>query len=337
MRFASLLIAALTLACFLAPTSASAQRTLGYDTISGESPVAVTCGFCAGERFGVIYRDLPAPSRGLEPEDFPIELEAIQLSLAAANAIGSGSAFTCRGSTTGGEASVGIAIFSGISAPTEILTLDAVEPWPGETLVWTNADVPVMRSVADEEGSASYEVDFNRFLLQDEAGLPFRVEAPNVYIRVVVTLNSDTALTSIACEGLSLDTPSGFAVRDNNGVIEPERNMLFADGLGWYWNEAFIGGTIGGDWAIRLEIRDLGAGPATDSGAPPGDSGSDGGPGDPDASSDAGGAGDAADAGPEASSGGGCETAGAGPGAGSLAILIGVAALIYGRRRRGTL
>jgi MYXO-CTERM domain-containing protein len=149
--------------------------------------------------------------------------------------------------------------------------------------VWSAPDVPVERSVADETGSASYEVNFNRLLLEDDLGLPFRVEAPNVYVRVVVTLNADTVLSSASCDSLSLETPSGFAIRDNDGVIANERNFIYADGIGWVWNEAFPGGGIGGDWAVRLEIvaegsamEDAGttpdAGPA-DTGTSPADTG----------------------------------------------------------------
>ncbi|RLB51710.1 MAG: hypothetical protein DRJ42_16330 [Deltaproteobacteria bacterium] len=311
-----------------APSPAAAQRTLGYDTISGESPVAVTCGFCAGEKFGVIYRDLPAPARGLEAGDFPIELEALQLALAAADAVGSGATFTCSGSTTGGVAMVGIAIYAGTDLPSDILDLDATDPWPGETLVWGQPDVPIMRSVADEEGSASYEVNFNRLLLQDEAGLPYLVNAPNVYIRVVVSLNPDTALSSSSCDSLSLETPGGFAVRDNDGVVNAERNLIYADGLGWFWNEAIPGGSIGGDWAMRLEVRDLGEGPVVDSGTPMADSGVDSGSSVPDAGS--------ADTGPgedDASSDGGCEAAGPNAGGGPNALLFAAVLLWLGRRR----
>jgi len=312
-----------------APSPAAAQRTLGYDTISGESPVTVSCGFCSGEKFGVIYRDLPAPARGLEPGDFPIELEAVQLALAAADAVGSGATFTCSGSTTAGEAMVGLAAYAGTVLPSDILDLDSVEPWPGETLVWAQPDVPVMRSVADEAGSASYEVNFNRLLLQDEAGLPYRVDAPNVYIRIVVSLNADTALSSSSCDSLSLETPGGFAVRDNDGVVNAERNFIYAEGLGWLWNEAIPGGSTSGDWAVRLEIRDLGGGPVVDSGTPMADSGVDSGTSVPDAGSADTGSGD--DGG---SSGGGCEAAGADAGAGPNAWPFAAVLLWLGRRRR---
>jgi MYXO-CTERM domain-containing protein len=283
MRFTLSFSASLVALLVALPVPVSAQRTIAYDTLSGESPVTVTCGFCADEKFGVIFRDLPAPAVGLNADDFPIQLEALQLALASADNIGSGGSFTCSGSTATGMASVGIAIYAGEILPSDITALAADDVWPGETLVWSAPDVPIERSVADETGSASYEVNFNQLLLEDDLGLPFRVEAPNVYVRIVVTLHADTALSSASCDSLSLETPSGFAIRDNDGVIANERNFIYADGIGWIWNEEVPGGGIGGDWAMRLEIvaegtsmEDAGtmpdAGPA-DTGAPPADTG----------------------------------------------------------------
>jgi len=302
--------------------SASAQRTIAYDTLSGESPVAVTCGFCAGEKFGVIYRDLPPPARGLDADDFPIQLEGLQLALASADAIGSGTSFTCSGSTMGGQASIGIAVYAGTALPSDIQMLSEDDVWPGETLVWSSPDVPAERSVADEDGSASYEVNFNRLLLEDEAGLPFRVEAPNVYIRVVISLNPDTILMSASCEALSLEAPSGFAVRDNDGLIANERNFIFADGAGWLWSE---GAGIGGDWALRLEIIAEGSsmedasvmmpdtGPA-DTGTMPADA--------------------SADTGAPPDDTGGCDASGGGVGSGGPLALFVFSLWAIGRRRR---
>jgi hypothetical protein len=133
--------------------------------------------------------------------------------------------------------------------------------------------VPVERSVADMEGSASYDVSFNRLLLEDDAGLPFRVEPPNVYIRVVVSLEADTVFSSASCDALGLEPPGAFAIRDNDGVIANQRNFIYADGLGWLWSEDVPGGGISGDWALRLEViaeggRTSDAGTTPDASAP---------------------------------------------------------------------
>ncbi len=275
MRFTPCLFA---IASALVALPASAQQTIAYDTLSADSPVAVTCGFCSGERFGVIFRDLPAPAVGLNADDFPIQLQAMQIALASADAIGSAASYTCSGSTVAGMASVGIAIYAGETVPSDITAMPADDVWPSESLVYSNPDVPVERSVADETGSASYTVNFNRLVLEDDLGAPFRVEAPNTYVRVVVTLNGGTDLSSASCDALMLEPPSAFAVRDNDGVIANERDFIYADGAGWIWNEDVPGGGISGDWALRLEVVAEGM-PMADGGttmpdAGPADSGS---------------------------------------------------------------
>ena len=59
----------------VAPTQqAAAQRTVAHDVLTGETPTALTCGFCAGEKIGVVFRELPGDAHGLDPADFPIQL-----------------------------------------------------------------------------------------------------------------------------------------------------------------------------------------------------------------------------------------------------------------------
>ena len=69
----------LALACLLLTLSApaSAQQRIIHDTLGRDMPTQITCGFCAGEQFGVIFRELPSGRRGLEPTDFPLTIDAV--------------------------------------------------------------------------------------------------------------------------------------------------------------------------------------------------------------------------------------------------------------------
>lgn len=262
-----ILLACLAVAALPMPTSA--QRLLSHDTLTMDSPTAITCGFCSGESYGTIFRELPAPARGLEPGDFPVVVESLQVAVASARAV---SSTMCVGSISGGTGVGDVEIYAGTTPPTgDIVANPADGPWDGETLVWAATNVPFQRSTAETEGSAAYEVMFNNLEIVDAEEMPVRVEAPNVYLRAVVHFGDGAAGDSVPCEDLSLTPPSFFPLRDNDGRIAPERSFIYADGLGWVWNEDARVGSINGDWAIRLEITTEGvpgtdAGPAVDAG-----------------------------------------------------------------------
>ena len=311
---------------FLASSSpAAAQRVVSYDTLSGDTPVAVSCGFCGGEKLGVIFRDLPAPARGLDPGDFPLVVDALQIAVASARVTGSAGAYMCGGSVTGGTALVDVEVWAGITPPAgSIRALPAEGAWPEEVPVWAAVDVPLTMSVADMEGSMNYEVMFNRLVLENEMAMPVRVPAPATYLRVVVALQAGMD-TSASCMDMALDPPSTLPVRDDDGRIANERGLVYAIGAGWLWNEEAM---VRGDWGVRVEITSEGT------------AGPDAGPAGPDAgATDAGRRTDGAanrDSGGGGSSGGGCGCRVARPGSDSPTLTgwLAVGAVAISRRRR---
>lgn len=333
MRFASTLPLAAALALCCAPAPAAAQRTLAQDTLSGDTPVALTCGFCATERFGAVFRELPAPARGLESGDFPIVVDAIRLAMADASVVGSGASLTCEGATGGGTALVDIEVWTGETPPTGNIRDEPLVDWPGETLVWATVDAPVELSVAESDGSARYGVMFNRFLIEDEGGMPVRIEPPNTYLRVVVTMNAG-AISSAVCDGASLDPPGGFPMRDDDGRIADERSFIYAAGTGWLWNEE---AGIDGDWGVRVDITAEGS-PAGDGGAGDVDAGAAidaGAVTDAGAAADAGGTEDAGGPPPgDGDDGCGCSVPGGGEPGGPLALALVAVMAVWVRRRR---
>ena len=319
--FASLLASGMLLA-----SRADAQVTLAQDTLSMDSPAAAVCGFCGTEGFGVVFRELPAPARGLLAEDFPLTLRSVEIALAAARLNGS----TCMNVPEGGTALVDVEIWAGVTPPTG--AIDATgpsEPWGGtdEELVFAAADVPIELSVP-ATGSTGFNLQLNRFEIMDEMGAPLRVAAPLTYLRVYVQLH-ESALPGPSCPFSS----DGSPLRDD-GRIAPERSYILANGMGFVWNEA---AGVNGDWAVRLDIIPTippasDAGPRPDSGAAPDggalgtDAGSatlDGGASTIDAGSTGGGGGCACRAGRTRTNGTGA----------SLALAVGLA-LVVARRKR---
>ncbi len=309
--------------------SALAQRVVAYDTLGG-GPSAVTCGFCAGERFGVVFRELPPPARGLEPGDFPLELRGVRVALA--NAVVSGG--VCAGGTTGGTATVDLEIYAGSTPPTgDLRDRPTDAPWEGETLLWAGVGLPLVRSSLDGEGSTTFVVSFNDLQIRGEMDEPLVVEAPHRYLRVVFTLGEEAHRNRAGCEDAGLVSPTAFPMRDDDGVVAPERSFLWGQGgLGWQWNEA-VG--VNGDWAVRAEIRPLETG-TPDAGI---DAGTDAGNGSLDASAETDG-GAPMDTGTDAgaapsedeSSGAGCGACAAHAGRG-LDVTALLAFVVLGRRR----
>ncbi|HJK92531.1 MAG TPA: hypothetical protein RMG45_06825, partial [Polyangiaceae bacterium LLY-WYZ-15_(1-7)] len=257
-------LSALAMLTSLAARPASAQRVISYDTLGGETPSAVTCGFCAGERFGTVFRELPPPARGLNPEDFPLELRSVRVAVASATVERSGLGFACSGSVEGGSALVDMTIWAGVTPPSgDISAEPELEAWSeDEVLVWAGESIPLMRSAAESEGSAMYEVGFNELRVVDEDEAPIRVEAPATYLRVVIELSADASDRSEACE--AGESPGAFPMRDDDGRIAGERGFIWASGAGWLWNEdARV--NVNGDWALRIEVVPMGS-PTADAG-----------------------------------------------------------------------
>ena len=328
-------LAAFALAACLAPPAAHAQRVVTYDTLAMGSPVAVSCGFCAGERFGVIFRELPPPARGLEAADFPLELREVHVAMASARLTGAAGSYACGGSTMGATIMAELEVWSGTTPPAgSIAAKPAMGAWdPAEQLLWVGP-AAIQLSVSDMDGSSRYTTQFNRLIVQDAMGAPIPVDGAQRYIRVVLTL-PDGMGTSSSCTDAMLTPPAGFPMRDGDGTIATERSFIYASGAGWFWNEGVPGGGIGGDWGIRIEVSPMGVpvdggvdgGP--DGGSDGGtDSGTDTGPND-------GGAG--ADAGMADPGGGGCScrVQPSDPPKSAWALGLMLVSLALRRRRRG--
>ncbi|GAB5544883.1 MAG: hypothetical protein SangKO_046430 [Sandaracinaceae bacterium] len=257
-------------------SSALAQRAVQYDTVSETTPAAVSCGFCAGEKFGIVFRPL-SEGRGLRADEFPLVVNTMQIAVARAVVTRSGSfGFECRGSTDMGSVSMMLELYAGETPPSgSIVGNPADGPWPTETLVFAeSAELEV--SVETTAGSSMYNVMFNTV----NVDMGVRVPQPNTYLRAVVTIPAGGM--SDSCSDLMLSGPGAVGIRDNDGRIENEVSFIFARnpfdeiiGIseGWHWNEdpeiTDDSGTSGinGDWAIRLDVNPMGM-TMTDAGMP---------------------------------------------------------------------
>jgi MYXO-CTERM domain-containing protein len=320
MRFLGLALALLA----LSPSSrALAQRTIAQDTMSETTPVAMTCGFCAMEAYGVVFREVG--TGGLTAADFPLTLRSFSVALGDADVSADGN--TCTGRTVGGTALVHVEIWAGATPPTGDPVGFPVlgEPWAGEELVYAADDVPVTLSVPTTDGGTGFNLMLNTFDVVGEMGEPVVVAEGNSYLRVAVGLTSNGMHNAICVD--PLESPGGFPVRDDEGRVGPERGFIYAGGFGWAWNEDLPGpGSINGDWGIRLSVLPM---PSTHDAGPRLDAGAGGDASPVDASLDAA---SAADAGAPTTSGScGCRMAGGrSPIAMGLLALVGLALM---RRR----
>lgn len=322
----------LALLSTLALPAAAQPRVVTFDSLGGETPSAVTCGFCAGEKFGVVFRDLPPPSRGLDADEFPIELRTVRVAVASARVM----AGACSGTTEGGVGLATLAVYAGETAPSgDISALPEDGPWPGETEVIVAEDLPLTRSSADVEGGSMFEVAFNELRLVDEGEPPVIVDRPNAYLRVVFTLQEEIGDRSSSCTSAGLPSPGMFPLRDNDGRIADERSFIFAGGLGWLWNEdSRI--RLGGDWGVRVEVVPMGS-PDEDAGPPAMDAGTDAGAEEEDAGpaeEDAGRDAAAADAGREPMGDDGCGCRSGGDPSGAILLALVIPLLARRRHRR---
>ena len=248
LRPASLtLLASSLLASLALPAAVSAQRSLAYDTLSAETPGAVSCGFCGGEKVSVIYYELPGGG-GLRPSEFPLLVNELIVAVAS----GAPTApTTCTAGTTPRDGLFDLAVYAGTTVPTAVRDLPAEGVWPGEIEVSSMLEVPLPESISSSATMPMYSVNLVSVPL-DAAGL--RVEAGYTYLRVVVGLRPDAAVMSAACA--AGQGPSGLPMRDD-ARIDAHRNLVYAGPpiAGWLWNEE-VG--VAGDWAIRLDVRPLG-------------------------------------------------------------------------------
>ncbi len=279
------LIAATTSSLLLVAGSAAAQRVVAYDTASDGTPAALSCGFCGGEKFGVVFRELGA-GVGLQADEFPLTINSLQVAIASATVTGDGltTPVQCLGSSAEGTVGVTVEIYAGPTAPVgAILDNPQTGPWPGETEVFAQS-VDLTRSFEMTPGSGMYNVMVNDVTIDGGA----MVNSPNTYVRVVATVPSGG--TSSSCTTLGLPSPGAVGIRDDDGRIGNNVGFIYAlnplDGLlgiaeGWHWNESMeiadpITGATGidGDWLIRMNIAPA-SGPTPDAGVPT-DSGTDG-------------------------------------------------------------
>lgn len=269
-----------------AVSPASAQRSVAYDTVADGFPAAVTCGFCAGEKFGVVFYELPGGA-GLRADDFPLTLRSVQLAVARIRVVGSAlsGGYMCQGSNMEGTVDVTVEAFAGETVPMNVLNLPADGAWPGETQLFTTEATATV-STASMDGGSEFGVTLNEIALPDGG---VSVEAPATYIRVVVTIPSGGASSS--CSELGQMPPAAVAIRDDDGRVAPRRSLILANGVelglpgvglpaGWYWNEEIDEGAgsvgVNGDWAVRIAVDSVGTS-GVDAGVSPGDAGIDGG------------------------------------------------------------
>ncbi|MDQ3031600.1 MAG: hypothetical protein M3Y87_04225, partial [Myxococcota bacterium] len=268
-RVASISIVILaSFAC--AASIASAQRRVQYDTLSESTPAAVSCGFCAGEKFGMVFRPLDGGG-GLRADEFPLTLQSIEVAVARTQVTGDLTGYTCMGSSDEGTIPMIVEAYAGETAPRgSISSFPASGPWAGETALFGES-AELTLSIETTPGSRMYNV------MVTSVPVMVPVAAPNTYIRVVVTIPGGGSSTS--CTDFGLTAPGAVGIRDDDGRIENNVGFIYAvEALGgavpagWHWNESSdiadpaTGATgINGEWAIRLDVAPVGM-PMTDAG-----------------------------------------------------------------------
>lgn len=275
-RIASFSVVVLSM--IAAAGTASAQRRVQYDTLAESTPAAVSCGFCAGEKFGMVFRPLDSGG-GLRADEFPLTLQAIEVAVARTQVTGDLSGYTCTGSSDEGTVSMIVEAYAGVTPPRgSISSFPASGPWAGETAVFGES-AELTLSIETTPGSRMFNV------MVTSVPVMVPVAAPNTYIRVVVTIPGGGSSTS--CSDFGLTPPGAVGIRDDDGRIENNVGFIYAvEALGgavpagWHWNESedisdpATGATgINGEWAIRLDVApvatmtDAGTTAMTDAGA----------------------------------------------------------------------
>lgn len=270
----------LVLGMWLWAGSAAAQgRDVTFDSVTTGTPATIECGFCAGERFGTVFRQLASPTRpGLRTSEFPLRLDSMLVAVARTNESGG----ACSGTSAEGTVSMMIEAYAGTTPPRgSILSKPSSGPWPGETMVFgQSADLQL--SVESPPGSMMYNIMVNTVSID----MGVMVPAPNTYIRVVVTIpNGSGTTTAETCGLLELSPPGAVGLIDGDGPIENEVDFIYAINPlgdlvgypeGWHWNEESNPSAgvmpINGDWVLRIHVTPMG-GTETDGGTSTPDAG----------------------------------------------------------------
>jgi len=251
-----------------APSMVRAQQEIRLDSIRQDSEAAITCGFCSGEKFGVIFREVQ-PGAGLPAAAFPLTLNKVQIAVAATEVRN----LDCQPAAMGGMVNGTMEIYAGATAPTTITTLTGTGPWPGESTVLQATQVQLERSVTTGGGIRNWDVRLNELPVNQV------VPAPNTYIRVQITIA--TGGYSDACSILGFQPPNISPFRDDDGstgrtsyiyrlgtILNNEEYVFNED-----FNDPSTGSAINGDWLVRLEVTPFGGPPADAGVQPPADRG----------------------------------------------------------------
>lgn len=242
-----------------ASAPATAQTIIQYDEVAQDVQAAITCGFCATEKFGTIFYEVGAGG-GLPASAFPFRLNNLQIAVASTEVTGGvlSGGYQCGGSTQGGTVDATLEVYAGTTVPTTITNLPASGAWPGETVIVVPGTVQLQKSVATAQGGTGFNVMINSLTVGATVPTPYR------YLRVVITIPTGGAST--ACTDLGFQPPALSPFRDDNGRVGPRRNFIYQLGfpaLGqppeWTWVEDVTDPItmqrgINGDWLIRLDI-----------------------------------------------------------------------------------
>ena len=268
MRFATTAVPA-GLAALLVAGSAHAQQVIQYDSIQADSEAAITCGFCATEKYGTVFYELGSGG-GLPASAFPLSVDNVQLAVASTQVTGSLGTYQCAGSASGGNVNATLEIYAGVTVPTAITSLPASGAWPGEQVVLPANPVQLELSVDTQPGSNQFDLRLNTIAVN------VTVPTPNQYLRVVVTV--PLGGSSASCSEIGYDPPAFSPFRDDNGRAGPRRSFIYQLGFDfpplnippqWTWVEDITDPITGqrgidGDWLVRLEVSP--AGTPTDAG-----------------------------------------------------------------------
>jgi MYXO-CTERM domain-containing protein len=259
-------IVGILVGAFLAqPLAGHAQPVeVRNDNIRVDSEAALSCGFCAGEKFGALFYDPILPT-----SSFPLSLTKVKLALASITVVEAGGGFRCEPGA-GGMLNVNYEVYTGSSVPASITSLPSNGVWPGESVVVPITSAPITLSEPSTPGSTNYRLNLNEIPLNG-----ITIAPPNAYIRVVVTIPTGS-VQSASCQALGLQPPAAVAFRDIDITGTSRRNFIYQiDPIGivgnrWVFNEAFqdpvSGNNINGDWIIRLEVEAMSSGTPRDGG-----------------------------------------------------------------------
>lgn len=260
------LLLSVALVGLVASPAAAQQVTIRYDDVAQDVDAAITCGFCAMEKFGTIFYELPGGG-GLPASAFPLTLDSVEIAVAGTQVTGDLlTGYSCSGLPATAMISATMEVYAGAMVPTTITNFPGNGAWPNEVTVVPPSQVMLERSRDTMPGLNQWEVRINQLMVG--ASVP----QPNTYLRVVFTVPGGG--TSASCSDLGFTPPGLSPFRDNNSRVGPRRNFIYQLGLTipelminqppeWTWSEAVrdpITGMqgINGDWLIRLQVTPAG-------------------------------------------------------------------------------